>query len=494
MQSLSTLTSLLLAGLLAAVATGAVPASKARVASGSGSIEVVTVEGDARLRNRPLAAGAALAAGDELRAGNTGHVRLKLVDGSTVSFWGPGSIVFDRVQALPSAKAAATSLRLDHGRIEVTVRAQKHAEPRLEVRTPIAVAMTRGALFRLSAVQSQSMTCEVDEGSVQIADSANLGNVAVTRGSGTRVVAGRAPMKPVRLLPAPHLWTGIQLVEQKRLEIPFTPLEGANAYRMIVSPGGDLYRRVADEVFQVPRLRISNVADGDYFVKVRAIDEFGIEGAGTILRMKVYVRPDPPSPTLPPERGRLFGQSAELAWLPDPDAIGYVAQLAADDVFRSRLQEWDSLREPKVLAEKLPPGSYHWRVASVLKDRVQSRFSAVRSFRLDPPPAPPPAPKLEGEMLRFAWNGKPGEIFVLQVAADPRFEHLVEERHTNQPAAELPRPLQGVYFARLRTTQRDGTIEPYTAATRFEVRGKAPGTQCLVEGERGLCAVYAPAR
>jgi hypothetical protein len=299
-------------------------------------------------------------------------------------------------------------------------------------------------------------------------------------------------MNPVRLLPAPHLWTGIHLVEQKRIEIPFSPLEGATAYRMIVSPGGDLYRHLVDEIVQVARLRIAGMADGDYFVRVRAIDQFGLEGTGTILRMRIHVRPDPPSLALPPERSRLYGKSAELAWLRDPDAIGYVVQLAEDGVFRSGLREWIGLREPKVAATGLHPGSYHWRVASVLKDGSQSRFSTVRTFRLDPPPAPPAAPKLEGETLRFTWTGRPGQIFDLQVAADPDFQHVVEERHTNRPSVELPRPLQGVYFARLRATELDGTVGPFTDATRFEIPGKEPGAQCLVEGERGLCAVYAP--
>jgi hypothetical protein len=128
----------------------------------------------------------------------------------------------------------------------------------------------------------------------------------------------------------------------------------------------------------------------------------------------------------------------------------------------------------------------------VLKDGSQSRFSAARSFRLDPAPRPPSPPKLEDEVLRFTWAGLPGQIFVLQLAADPRFEHVVEERHTNRPGVDLPRPLPGVYYARLRVADLDGSIGPFTDAIKVEVSTKTPRPACLVEGERGLCAVYAP--
>jgi hypothetical protein len=419
------LSGLLVLGSLPVPGAAATPRAKAPPAPAAGTLLVVAVEGEAQLRGRPLAAGAALAAGDELRAGRDGHVRLKLTDDSTVSFWGPGSLVLDRSRALPSSRGTDTSLRLENGRIEAAIRAQRRGSSRFEVRTPVAVATTDGALFRLAAAQAQAMTCEVAEGSVQVSDSASQGSVAVPGGRGTRVLAGRAPMQPVALLPEPRLWTGIQLVEQRRAEIAFTPLERATAYRMVVSPGADLFRHLADETLNVARLRIAGLADGDYFVRVRGIDEFGLEGAAATVRMRVRVRPDPPSLALPAERARLQGGSTELSWLPDPDAVSYVAQLAEDSAFRARPREWSGLREPKVAVADLRPGTYHWRVASTHRDGTVSRFSAVRTFQVDAPTAAPTPARRARE-------------------------------------------------------------------ARVDVPANAPQAQCLVEGERGLCAVYAP--
>jgi hypothetical protein len=142
---------------------------------------------------------------------------------------------------------------------------------------------------------------------------------------------------------------------------------------------------------------------------------------------------------------------------------------------------------------ELRAGTYFWRVASVFKDGSQSRFSAARLFHLEPIPTPPEPPTIDGGVLRFTWAGRPGQKFTLQLAADPRFEYLVEVRNTDRPAVDVPHPLPGTYFARVRTSSPDGSAGPFSSAIRFAVPGSSIATDCLVPDERGICAVYAPA-
>ena len=486
--------SLLLLGSLPTPVASAVPATKASSMPAASLIQVVSVHGEALTGSRQLQAGNTLAAGAELRTGLDGHVRLNLADGSTLTLQASGHLVIERYRVLSAAQGTDTSLRLERGRIEASIRPAPRGDNRFAVRTPVAVATTRSALFRITADPARlSATLETTEGSVLIADSLNAGNVEVTGGLGTRVAAGALPLRPRPLLAGPHLWTGIQLVEQRRVDIPFSPLAGAVMYRVIITPGGDLARHLVEEVAPAPRLRIDALADGDYFVRVRAIDQMALEGGETIARMKVRVLADPPDLAQPADRGRLYGNSAQLAWQPDAAAIGYVVQLADDGAFRDRQREWNDLREPNVAVTGLRPGSYYWRVASVFRDGSQSRLSAARMFRLEPVPTPPAPPTIDGGVLRFTWAGKPGQNFTLQLAADPRFEYIVEVRHTDRPAADVPRPLPGSYFARLRNTAPDGSAGPFSDAIKIEIPGNAPAMACLVTGERGVCAVYAPA-
>lgn len=498
------LSSLLTLGSLTLPVSGAAAAAKTRPEGATQSLQIVAVYGEALVagnrqlragatRDRQLHAGDTLVPGDELRTGVDGHVRFALPGGSSFTLQASSRLIVDRYRVLPAAGGIDASLRLDRGRIEAGVRGMRHANARFEVRTPVAVATAREALFRATAdLLQRTATIETGEGSVQVAMPGGSDGVAVAAGHGARVVAGNPSIQARALLAGPRLWTGIQLVEQNGAEIHFSPLEGARMYRVIISPGSDLARHLVEEIVRIPRLRIAALADGDYFVRVRAIDDIGLEGIGTIARMRVQLRAEPPSLTSPPDRSRLYGRSTELAWLPDADAIGYVTQLAQDNAFRNQPREWTGLRETKLPLADLRPGTYYWRVASLLKNGSQSRLSAIRSFRLDSPPAPPAAPRVEGGMLRFSWAGLPGQKFVLQLAADSRFDYIVEERHTDRPAADLPLPLYGTYFARLRTTEPDGHVGPLTDATRIEIPRNAPRTSCLVEGDRGICAVYAP--
>jgi len=484
--------SLLLLGALPMPAASVVPTTKASSKPAASLIQVDLVHGEALVGGRQLQAGNTLAAGAELRTGLDGHVRLNLADGSTLTLQASGHLVIERYRVLAAALGTETSLRLERGRIEASIRTASRGDTRFEVRTPIAVATTRGALFRVTADPARrSATLEAIEGSVLVADSANAGSVDVAGGLGTRVAAGAPPIRPRPLLAGPNLWTGIQLVEQKRVDIPFSPLAGAVMYRVIITPGGDLARHLVEEIAPAPRVRIAALADGDYFVRVRAIDQVALEGSETIARMRVRVLADPPDLAQPADRGRLYGNSAQLAWRPDAAAIGYLVQLADDGAFRNRQREWSDLREPNVAATGLRPGSYYWRVASVFKDGSQSRLSTARMFRLEPLPTPPAPPTIDGGVLRFTWAGKPEQNFTLQLAADPRFEYIVEVRHTGRPAADVPRPLPGSYFARLRNTEPDGSVGPFSDAIKIEIPGNAPATACLVTGERGVCAVYA---
>ena len=453
--------------------------------------QVLHVDGDVRTRGKPLQSGSTVAPGDELRTGQDGHVRLMLADGMTVSLL-PSSI------AEIEAPSGDVQLRLDAGHLFAQVRSARHGGHLLRIRTRAASVSAGNALFRAVADASRrSTTVEVIDGSVAVSDSGGHGKAVVVAGFGTRVTAGNAPLPPRPLLAGPKLWTGIQLVERKDLEIPFNPLKEATVYRIVISPGADLGRTLVDDVSHVARIRVPELPDGDYFVRARGVDELGIEGHDTLAQMKVQLRADPPSLAHPPDRATIFGRSAEFTWLADPGAKAYVAQIAPDATFRSRSREWTGLREPRVTANDLAPGIYYWRVASLRKDGSESRFSAIRSLRLRPPPVPPAAPRIENGVMHFAWSGEAGQTFLLQLAADPRFEYVVAERRGDAASADVPRPEPGVYYARVRATEADGSIGPFTDAIRIDIpraSAQASSAGCLIAGERGLCAVYAPAR
>jgi hypothetical protein len=239
-------------------------------------------------------------------------------------------------------------------------------------------------------------------------------------------------------------------------------------------------------------VRVAALADGDYFVRVRGIDEIGLEGRDTVARLRVRARAEAPRPSSPPERSRVYGSSVEFAWLADPAAASYTLQISHDPAFRNLAGEWTDLREPRYAAIGIAPGEYHWRIAGVSADGRLSLYSDPRALSVRPEQAPMHPAKLEQETLVVSVPGRTGQSFEWQIAADEGFAHVITDQRSAAPAAALPRPAPGTYYLRVRAIDPDGTIGPYSAVQAMTVPAKAPKPNCLIEGPAGICAAYAP--
>jgi hypothetical protein len=458
------------------------------------TLEVVAVQGETNSRGQPLAAGARLAAGDDVRTGRDGYVILKLADGSTLSLMPSAEARVERANASPGAGTTDTSVRLDRGRAETAVQRPAKGGTRFEIRTPVAVAAVRGTKFRVAVLDSagERSTSEVIEGAVGVSDANERASVAVAAGFGTRVTAGEAPLAPRALLPAPALWTGVRMVSSASANLEFSPLRGALSYRVRVSPREDFNPTLSEEIAPTAQVRIAALADGDYFVRVRGIDDISLEGRDTVARLRVRTLAEPPRPSNPPERSRIYGGTVEFAWLADPGATRYALEIARDPAFRTLAGQWAELREPRHVAENLAPGEYYWRIASTQADGRASLHSEPRSFSLRPAPLPMHAPKIEEETIALSWPARPGQRFEWQMAADAGFTRIVAGQATGEAGAVIPRPAQGTYHLRMRATDPDGSVGPFTPVIVLEVPARAPKPACLVEGIGGVCAIFAP--
>jgi len=458
------------------------------------TLEVTSVQGEVRSGGQPLAAGARLAAGADLRSGADGYVTLKLADGSTLQLLPATEARIERAQGSPASGTTDTALQLERGRAEAKIQRPAKAASRFEIRTPVATTAVRGTEFRVAVGEAHDRsTSEVLEGEVGVRDAGGRSGVGVPAGFGTRVLAGEVPLPPRALLPGPFLWTGVRLVARTPANLEFSPQGGARSYRVLLAAKPDMTAVLTEQVVDAPAARLGVLADGDYFLRVRAIDDIGLEGRDTVARLRVRAQAEAPRPSSPPDRSRIYGDSAEFAWLADPAATGYVLQIARDPAFAALAHEWNGLREPRQAARGLSPGRYYWRVASRQADGRLSAYSALRELVVRPAPLPVHPPRINHDTLAVSWPGPPGPRYELQMATDAGFTRVVAELGASEPAALLARPPQGTYYLRVRATDPDGSVGPYGAATSVEVPAPAPKPACLVEGLAGVCATYAPA-
>ncbi|MEO8202825.1 MAG: FecR domain-containing protein [Betaproteobacteria bacterium] len=279
------------------------------------SIELAHVEGDVQSKGAPLRSGAKLAPGDDIKTGTNGYVTIKLSDGSTLVLQPGSDMAIDGVKKSPIAPAANAQFSLTKGRVEASVPRRNPGGARFEVRTPIAVAAVRGTRFRVTADdQKRTASSEVIEGTVQVNDTGNIGTVAVAAGFGTKVSEGQAPLPPRALLAAPRLWTGIRLWVRRPVQLNFTRLQGAVAYRVLVARKADFADVISEIVIPSNVIALPDMENGAYFVKVRGIDDIGLEGRDTQADLVLSLDGAARAPGAP------AGAPAEPAGAPSPAA------------------------------------------------------------------------------------------------------------------------------------------------------------------------------
>ncbi len=448
--------------------------------------EVLRVAGDARgAGDAALAAGQALPEGDSVTTGADGQAVLRLVDGTVLRLRSGSSLRLRESRRLPDAEAQRSSARLERGRVDVQATRPAAGRPGFEISTPQGVLAVRGTEFRV-AVESDTTRSEVLSGVVA------AGATEVSGGFGTLIDTRGRVSAPQPLLAAPPTAALPALQERVLLRFALPALAGAVAWRaqlLPAAPPQDLV--LADLRSTGTELRLADVADGDYVLRLRGVDANGLEGRDALHAFRLKARPEAPLPTNPQPGAQLFGDRVEFSWAQNPEAQSYRLQIAADAAFSQELRESAGLTEPLLALGGLATQRYHWRVASVRGADDRGPWGDARSFELRPqPPTPPPA-ALSDSSVSFAWEARPGQTFDFQLARDAAFNDRVVERRLDAPRIEVPLsslPGPGRYFVRLRAIEADGFVGPFSAVQQFELQNcvRDGSQRCVSSGEQTL--------
>lgn len=432
-----------------------------------GQARVVRVEGEARSAGAALASGATLGPGSEVVTGRDGYVTIELVDGSRLVLQARSRLRLREIARYPELDAHRSTVEMEEGRAE-SVAAPQKGGGRFEIRTPLATTAVRGTSFRVASDGAAQRTrSEVITGAVAVAGAG--APVAVAAGFGTVVDESRKPIPPVRLLPAPDLARLPALQERVVIRFNIEPVASARGYRAQIARDREFQAVVAEGASAGPELRFGDVADGSYWLRVRALDERALEGADGHHAFRLKARPEPPFPSAPRNGGKASGDAVELRWTAAAEAASYRVQLARDAGFADLVADAAAVAATEFHAAGLVPGDYFWRVASVRADLDQGPFGDAQRFTQKALPPTPEPPTADDERLNFTWVAEPGQRFRLQVARDERFASLVADLELDAPEASLPRPEPGAYFMRVQATDPDGYVGPYSATQRFEV-------------------------
>jgi len=436
--------------------------------------EVVASSGDVQLtpaENRTaqaVAAGTSIHLGDRLQTGPDASVSIAFADGSVVNVRQETTVVFDHLSAYSDTGMVDTRLRLTQGRVDIHAKPAVGPGTRFEIHTPAAVSAVRGTQYRTAADDEKQATwVEVLEGKVAASGENKTRLVPATYG--TRVLQGEPPLPPRRLLPAPALHPIPAKIERIGWPLTWDPVDGALRYHTEVSARSDFSLLLWERYSDGPRTPLPDLADGSYHVRVRAIDDLGIEGMDRLTRIELDARPQPPVPLDPPEGAAVRGAPPKLLWSASAEAVSYRLQLASEPTFAKPLLDRERLDATSLQAPDLALGEYFWRLASIAPDGEQGPYSPARSFVLKPVPTMPEAAiSADPDKVVASWQaGSEGQTYQVQVAEDPEFQTLLTDQAVDAPQFELPQVKGMVRYLRVRIVEPDGYLGPWGAVQKI---------------------------
>lgn len=432
---------------------------------------VAQTQGEVSGKRGPLEAGARVGGGDEIVTGENGSTTIELSDGSLLTLQPGSRLSVESLTVLHGTDLQDAQLRLNSGRVETQAAKQRGPAARFRILTPTAAVGVRGTQFRVGTEEPGAAPgatrAEVTEGAVGV--EAGRARLPLKEGFGV-VAAGGSIAKPVALLAPPAISPAAAVQERPLVRVPFAAVAGARAYRAQIASDASFRPILAQAVFASTEAKFGDLADGNYHVRVRAVDEFGLEGRDADLAFRLKARPEPPFASQPQNKAKLRADTVTFAWAQASEAQHYAFQLASDASFAQTVLTDERVAETKLATTgKLAPADYFWRVRSVRADGDAGPWGDVQRFQLRPPPANPEPAKIDDNSLSFSWPAEPGQTFEFQLAKDETFSQPIEARTLSEPTITLPKPGGGTYFMRVRAIDPDGFVGPYTAAQKIEV-------------------------
>ena len=432
--------------------------SPAQVIRIRGDVELIHASGE-QTRPQP---GDQLTTGDLLRTGPDGSANIRMADGSQLIVQANTEIRMDTLSSYGINGMVDTRMRMQRGRIDTRV-PPRTPPSRYEITTPAAVAAVRGTSFRVSAdADAPKARTEVLKGTVGV--SAAAVNRDVPQGFGTLAEAGKPPLEPRPLLPAPGIAELEAPIRYWPIKLQWKPVPKAVAYRVQVSDAPAFDSILIDRHQPQPAFELPRLADGKYHIRARAIDDLGLEGIDSVHALTIDAEPLPPRLLQPPPDARLHDAKPQFSWEASRTAA-YRLEVARDEAFTEILLTIDNEEGTSAQpGDDLSPGRYHWRVASLDKEGEQGPHSPSRSFSIRPLPSPPGSIETRGmeNGVRIEWPAVNGAVrYRVQLARDPAFEEILSETTSTATHVEQPTLPAGTLYVRVRSIDADGVAGPF---------------------------------
>jgi hypothetical protein len=249
----------------------------------SGALDWLETELQQRLRER-----------EKIRTLADSRCRIKFSDQSQLSLGEHALVVIGSMEKNVIRSSYSNSVSMIKGDVLVHL-ASLSQQKRFQVNLPDINTDVRSLNFFTSRDVEKVTRIANYDGEIDI-KAAGV-QVTVKKNQGTKIVPGHHPTVPKELLSPPSLLTpqpGQKLYETKVL-FTWKPVDDAQSYQIEMSDTAIFANILALEKISTPHFQWHNASQGEYFVRVKTIDQDGCQGAYSEPR-RFFIVPD----TLPP--------------------------------------------------------------------------------------------------------------------------------------------------------------------------------------------------
>lgn len=319
-----------------------------------------------------------LTQGDSLATGKNSLVKLLFADGSNLDIQPNSNLSIQASYKYAGKETFVTNLKLVKGRTEVSANPDHVVGNTLQIQTPSAVAAVRGTQFRLGAEDNIALQ-ETLEG--RVAFSASGQEVMLTKGYGSVAEKDKAPLPPIQLPSAPDVSTLPKLLETSSAEFNLPQQKDVVAWIGQLALDAEFTQILNEQTTQSGKLVFAGLSDGQYFLKLRAQDQHGLQSLDAAHRFNVKFRPPEPELELiePLEGAEIPLAPTDLSWTPIATATSYIIQIARDVDFADIVFERHATYSKLTTNQSFGAGVFYWRVA-VLSSGKPQKFSNIRKF------------------------------------------------------------------------------------------------------------------
>jgi hypothetical protein len=306
----------------------------------------------------PPAAGLAIGEGAHIVTGANSFVTMILADGSRVTLPSQSGVTIGAMHRLLLTGAIEYRIDLDKGRLQTHVEPLKDPSGRYRIGTPITMTAVRGTEFRVSYDPAHAAAAtEVLGGTVAFSAKSDAQPLLVSHGFGG-VANTAGPARSEALLPAPDLADPGAPQRDDTVRFHLAPVTGAAGYRVVLATDAGFVDNYAERIAPGGDFTLSDVPDGNQFVRVSAIATDGLEGLSqsyAFARQLASIHPGTVSQDADGYRFRWFGSGN--------GERHYRFQLMQGSQQGAAMVDEVGLAHEELLVRRLPAGVYYWRVA-----------------------------------------------------------------------------------------------------------------------------------